>query len=581
MKKIMTYLLICFLSIAALSIRVNAKSIFEGQTLTIFNVEDYISTGEDDYADTIGDFEEKYGVKVNYYTYDTNETMYNQFKLNNGLYDLICTSDYMIQKLIKEDLVEKMDDYSEKIPNYERYASKALRVKLKEMIVNKPVYNLNKELTGTESVSLDEYAVGYMWGTLGILYDPEYTDTFREDVKSWDVFWDPKYKDVISLKNSIRDAFVVGLMHSYSKSEDYQKIMNEYLDNPTLENQKKYNKLVQEIFDFKLDGSEASDKENKEKIQKVKEELISMKQNIFGLEVDSGKNDMVTGKIKMNLAYSGDAVYSMDTALEDLGKTLEYYVPLDGSNIWYDAWTLPKGSNKELAYEFLNYLSDPATAADNMDYIGYTPYIVGDELFTLTGAWYGATDYLITSSYAKDDEVQVIYENKLYTCIKDKDSDEEILPTNTEYFECNEWSIEGEYSEGDMISYNGKIYNCISDDNNNDITDENSFVLVEPYDLSYLFEGSLSEGRRAIIYPYYGSENKLETQYPSENTIARCAIMNDFGDYNDEVVIMWGQVKAYVDMTPVYVILICFLVASVSLATVYFVKKKINDSYKN
>ena len=57
--------------------------------------------------------------------------------------------------------------------------------------------------------------------------------------------------------------------------------------------------------------------------------------------------------------------------------------------------------------------------------------------------------------------------------------------------------------------------------------------------------------------------------------------MNDFGDYNDEVVIMWGQVKAYVDMTPVYVILICFLVASVSLATVYFVKKKINDSYKN
>ena len=105
MKKIMNYLLICFLSIATLSIRVNAKSIFEGQTLTIFNVEDYISTGEDDYADTIGDFEEKYGVKVNYYTYDTNETMYNQFKLNNGLYDLICTSDYMIQKLIKEDLV--------------------------------------------------------------------------------------------------------------------------------------------------------------------------------------------------------------------------------------------------------------------------------------------------------------------------------------------------------------------------------------------------------------------------------------------------------------------------------------------
>lgn len=558
------------------SIKVNAKSIYDGQTLTIFNVEDYISTGEDDYADTIGDFEEKFGVKVNYYTYDTNETMYNQFKLNNGLYDLICTSDYMIQKLIKEDLVEEMDDYSEKIPNYERYASKALREKLKQMMVDKP-QNDGKTY---EKVSLDDYAVGYMWGTLGILYDPSYTDTFREDVKSWDVFWDPTYKDVISLKNSIRDAFVVGLMHSYSKSDEYQSIMNAYLENPTDENKARYNALVQEIFDFKLDGSEASDLENKEKIAKVKEELISMKKNIFGLEVDSGKNDMVTGKIKMNLAYSGDAVYSIDTALEDLDKTLEYYVPLDGSNIWYDAWTLPKGANKELAYEFLNYLSDPANAADNMDYIGYTPYIVGDELFTLTGAWYGATDYLVTSSYSADDEVMVIYNNKLYTCIKDKDKDEEIYPTNEEYFECNEW-VEGEtYSYGDMVSYNGKIYNCVVDECTSLVTDGVNFVEVEPYDLSYLFEGSLTEGRRAIIYPYLGSENKLETQYPSENTIARCAIMNDFGDYNNDVVIMWGQVKAYANMTPVYIILSCFVVLSIGLLTLYFVKKKINDDYK-
>lgn len=571
MKKTLILFLFTLICFSFSGINIHAKSIFDGQTLTIYNVEDYISNGEDEYVDIIADFEELYGVKVNYYTYDTNETMYNQFKLNNGLYDLICTSDYMIQKLVKEGLVEKMDDYAENIPNYERYASTALRQKLKDMVVTT---NTNEE------VSLDNYAVGYMWGTLGILYDPSYTDTFREDVKSWDVFWDPTYEDVISLKNSIRDAFVVGLMHSYSKSDEFQALMEAYIENPTEENKAAYNAIIQDIFDFKLDGTEESNQENKEKIARVKEELISMKDNIFGLEVDSGKNDMVTGRIKMNLAYSGDAVYSMSTALEDLGKTLEYYVPLDGSNIWYDAWTLPKGANKELAYKFLDYLSDPVNAANNMDYIGYTPYIVGNELFTLAGAWYGATDYAVTSEYLEENEVLVIYEDALYLCIKDKAADEEIYPTNEEYFVSCEYDKDTIYVEGDMVSYNGKIYNCISEECINAINDETCFEEVTPYDLSYLFEGSLSEGRRAIIYPYLGSENQLETQYPSEDIIARCAVMNDFGDYNDEVVIMWGQVKAYTDMTPFYVILICFVLGGTAITVIYVLKKKINDSYK-
>ena len=136
--------------------------------------------------------------------------MYNQFTLQKeGTYDLICTSDYMIQKLIKEELVMPMDDFSTYIPNYEKYSAKSLRTKLREMEV--PYKG--------ENVNLDEFAVGYMWGTLGIIYDPAYTDTIEEDVKSWDVFWDNDYEYVISIKNSIRDAFVVGLMHSYSKSD--------------------------------------------------------------------------------------------------------------------------------------------------------------------------------------------------------------------------------------------------------------------------------------------------------------------------------------------------------------------------
>ena len=88
------------------------------------------------------------------------------------------------------------------------------------------------------------------------------------------------------------------------------------------------------------------------------------------------------------------------------------------------------------------------------------------------------------------------------------------------------------------------------------IVDEiDAFEIVEGYDLTFLYEGTLSENRRAIIYPYLGSENQLQAQYPSEEIIARCAIMNDFGEYNADVIIMWGQVKAYTNMVPYYIFL--------------------------
>lgn len=571
MKKILlSFLLILNIFIGVVKSEVAfGKSKFAGQTLTIYNVEDYISQGNDGYVDLIGNFEEEYGVTVNYYTYDTNETMYNQFTLQKeGTYDLICTSDYMIQKLIKEELIIPMDDFATYIPNYERYAAPVLRDKLRQMEV--PYQN--------RTVNLDEFAVGYMWGTLGIIYDPTYTETITEDVKSWDVFWDEDYENVISIKNSIRDAFVTGLMHSYSKNAEFQNAMNNYLNNPSVENNQIYNEMIQDIFDFKLDGSAESDAENKQKIQTVKKELISLKENIFGFEVDSGKNDIITGKIKLNLAYSGDAVYSISIAMEEQGKTLEYSVPEDGSNIWYDAWTLPKGANKELAYEFLNYLSDPQNAADNMDYIGYTPYIVGDELFTLTGSWYGACDYCIDSVYYED--TLVIYNNVLYNCISEKEAALKIYPTDEEYFESCEYEKDSSYIEGDMISYNGYIYNCLSDTNLGPVEDPESWQQVEGYDLTFLYGDAISEGRRAIIYPYLGSENQLQTQYPNERIIARCAIMNDFGAYNEEVVIMWGQVKAYANMLPVYIFLSVVAVISICAVVIFVIRKNISQKYK-
>ena len=525
-------------------IRIKNKN-YNGASLTIYNCADYIDEA------LIEAFEDEFNCKVNYYTYDTNETMYNQLTLQpEGTYDLVCTSEYMIQRMIREGLLEKIN-IQEELPTYNKYAAKIARNKIASLYAD-----TNND--GVKDTSLDEYAAGYMWGTLGIIYDPYCSDTIREDVKSWDVFWDEDYTDLISIKNSMRDTFVVGLMHAYKGSDVTNKedvltparetFLTE-LANATNEEEKdlarnKYNKVIQDIFDLIINEEDYSDV-----LETVKQELISLKQNIFGFEVDSGKNDIITGKIKMNLAWSGDAVYSIGQAYEQSEKVLEYYVPDDGSNVWYDGWTLPKGSNRELSFEFIEYLSKPENASANMDYIGYTSFIACDEVFDLISSWYGVSEYNATTSYNasyydKEEEVDVdasvvMYNNEYYECIKDA---ENILPTNSEY-----WT-KVDKKELDLLD--------------------------EAYDLSYFFSGNITEGRNALIYPYNGSLNQLETQYPSLDTITRCAVMNDFEDANADVVIMWSQVKAYTNMLPYYIFVSSILAFAILSFTISVIKKQ-------
>ena len=129
--------------------------------------------------------------------------------------------------------------------------------------------------------------------------------------------------------------------------------------------------LVKEIFP---DDDEKT-------VDKVSESLKVLKHNVYGFEVDSGKKDMAAGKIAINFAWSGDAAYTLDTADEYEGAKLYYAVPEEGSNIWFDAWVMPKGANKELAQFFVNFISDPECAISNMDYIGYVSPISGDDVF--------------------------------------------------------------------------------------------------------------------------------------------------------------------------------------------------------
>lgn len=499
--------------------------------LVIYNCADYIDN------ELIEEFEKEYNCVVKYYEYDTNETMYNKLILQpEGTYDLICTSEYMLQKMVRAGLVEPLN-VKDECPVYAQYASKEVSKKLDTMSID-------------DSSTLADYVAGYMWGTLGIIYDSEYGDTIKEDVKSWDIFWNSKYKNVISIKNSMRDTFVVGLMHAYQNIEKKENLTDDESEfvasvNRAKESANSEQEVIQNIFDMVI---------NEEKynsiVEVVKEELISLKQNIFGFEVDSGKNDIITGKIKMNLAWSGDAVFSISTALDETDKVLEYYVPDDGSNVWYDGWCLPNGSNRDLATKFIDFLSIPENASRNMEYIGYTPFVACDEVFDYASRTYGLSEYNEDTTY--------------YGPYHEEEEDYDV--------------------DGNYVVYNGKYYQAfVTDDEFSNIlpTDTTHWVevnaeglsLSDPYNLNFFFKNDEST-RDYTIYPFEEMQNSLETQYPSSEVLDRCAVMKDFEARNDDVIIMWGQLRAYTSMTVYYVILATVAFAAITFGVVTFIQKR-------
>ncbi len=320
-------------------------------TLRIYNWEDYIyePESEEDEPSIIDQFiayyEDKTGITIDvqYDTFSTNEEMYNTISLSGTQYDLLVPSEYMIQRLIREERIMTMD-YAQ-IPNYTTYASQYLQTLFADN-------------------GWDDYAAGYMWGTLGLVYNTEVADA--EDMNSWSVLWDEKYHKEISIKDSMREGYLIGLMNVYH--DELLALKAEHDDG--LLTDEAYNLALSDLL------NDTSD----ETLALVAEALKSLKANIYGTEVDQGKNDIVRGTISINTAWSGDAVYAIYEAAEAGSDVLRYAVPEEGSNIWYDAFVMPNGANSELAYEFINFVSNPEIATLNLDYIGYTSFIAGDSI---------------------------------------------------------------------------------------------------------------------------------------------------------------------------------------------------------
>lgn len=183
MKKFVVYSLVILLVITVFFSGGCAKD--PTKTITVYNWGDYIDKS------VLDDFQKRYDMKVIYEEFATNEDMYIKLKAGGGSYDVAIPSDYMIKRMIDEDMVEKIDFNN--VPNY-KYIDERFK-------------NLGFD-------PQNEYSIPYMWGTVGILYNKTMVD---EPVDSWEILWDEKYKKQILMLDSQRDSIGITLkMLDYS-----------------------------------------------------------------------------------------------------------------------------------------------------------------------------------------------------------------------------------------------------------------------------------------------------------------------------------------------------------------------------
>ncbi len=153
----------------------------EGTTLNVYNWGEYISDGSDGSLDVNKEFESRYGIRVNYTNFESNENMYNKLQSGGSNYDVIIPSDYMIARLIEEDMLAPLDFSN--IPNY-KYIPEKYR-------------NLYFDPDNS-------YSVPYTVGMVGLIYNTAMVD---EEPDSWGILWDEKYTGQILMFNNPRDAF--------------------------------------------------------------------------------------------------------------------------------------------------------------------------------------------------------------------------------------------------------------------------------------------------------------------------------------------------------------------------------------
>lgn len=303
--------------------------------LKVLNWADYIN--EDVKAEFENWYFEQTGEKVEiiYETFDINETALTKIEVGKEDYDVFCPSEYIIERMLKKNLLLPIQ---------------------KELIADSIWYFDNvapfavekfQQMAPSADVNVADYTVGYMWGTTGFIYNPQYVDV--ADLQSWDAVLNPKFENRILMKDAFRDVYSVIVLYAYRDQIAAGEVTRD--------------ELVRNI--------------TPERVAAVKEVLLGAKSQISGWEVDFGKEEMTKGKAWLNLSWSGDAQFAIEEAAE-VDVELNYIVPEEGSNVWFDGWVIPAyAKNVKAATYFIDYMCRADNALLNMDEIGYVSVIGG------------------------------------------------------------------------------------------------------------------------------------------------------------------------------------------------------------
>ena len=298
------------------------------EILKVYNWSDYIDES------VLPEFEQWYQeqtgetIHVIYQTFDVNETMLSKIEKGKEDYDVVCPSDYVLERMLNNGLVLPLDFAS--LPDSINYIANNRSPYIRDMFA---LFN--------PEIDANDYSVAYMWGTTGILYNTKYVT--EEEASTWDVIRNPKFADKIFIKDAPRDVFSPVLI--YLKQKELQ------------EGSVTIDELMHDSSDESLAAVEAY--------------LKQVKDLVAGWEADFGKDQMTRERGWISLNWSGDAVWAIEEAAE-VGVELKYVVPKEGSNIWFDGWVIPKyAANVKAATYFIDFMCRPDIAIRNMDATGY------------------------------------------------------------------------------------------------------------------------------------------------------------------------------------------------------------------
>ncbi|MBQ9138866.1 MAG: ABC transporter substrate-binding protein [Alistipes sp.] len=323
--------------IASLFVALGAAAADREHTLKVYNWADYID------EDVLEQFQEWYKeqtgeeVEVIYQLFDINEIMLAKIERGKEDFDVVCPSEYIIERMLRNDLLLPIDKDFGSTPNY-------IDSNISPYIVDR--FNM---IDGSGK-NANDYAVGYMWGTTGLLYNTKYVTA--EQASSWSVLHNEQFRRKIFIKDAFRDVYGPILVYLKRDAIDRGEV------------------TIDEVM------YDASD----ESIALVEGFLKTAKQLVAGWEADFGKEMMTKEKAYINLTWSGDAVWAIEEAAA-VGVTLDYYVPDEGSNVWFDGWVIPKyAKNTKAARYFINFMCRSDIALRNMDAIGYVSAVATPEV---------------------------------------------------------------------------------------------------------------------------------------------------------------------------------------------------------